>query len=87
MLNSFYAATNIYLSLYLLNIIKIPTEIYLGIITPIFLIPFILIPFELGKISDEYLGEKKIMIFGIITFSTVLILIYLFNINTTSIFI
>jgi MFS family permease len=87
MLNAFYAVTNVYLVLYILNTVHISTALYLGVITPIFLLPFILIPFELGKISDEYFGEKRFMIFGILIFSLVLMSIYLFDVKTDNIFI
>lgn len=84
-LNSFYAVVNIYLILYLTQNLGIPILLYLGIITPISIIPFILIPYELGKYSDEIFGEKKAMLFGIFLVSFMLISIYLFNITTTNI--
>lgn len=86
-LNSFYGAVNIYLILYLTKIINIPTILYIGVITPISVLPFILIPYKLGKYSDEIFGEKKAMLFGIFLMSSVLVSIYLFNINNPSIFI
>ncbi len=86
-LNSFYAVVNIYLALYILEIIGIPASIYLGIIIPITVIPFILIPYELGKYSDEIFGEKRAMMIGIFILSAVLIIIPIFNITTDNIFV
>lgn len=86
-LNSFYAAINVYLALYLLNTIGIPPSLYLGLIVPITVIPFILIPYELGKYSDELFGEKTAMMIGIFILSITLISIPIFNITTNNIFI
>ncbi|MEI6352876.1 MAG: MFS transporter [Candidatus Nomurabacteria bacterium] len=86
-LNSFYAVINIYLVLYLTHNLGIPVLLYLGIITPISVIPFILIPYELGKYSDQIFGEKKAMLFGIFLTSLMLVSIYLFNITTNNIFV
>lgn len=84
-LNSFYGAVNIYLILYLTKILQIPTLIYLGIIIPISVIPFILIPYKLGKYSDEIFGEKKAMIFGMFIMSITMMSIYFFKIDSTNI--
>ena len=86
-LNSFYAVVNIYLILYLTQELRMPILLYLGIITPISIIPFILIPYELGKYSDKIFGEKKAMLFGIFLMSFMVMSIYLFNIKTNNIFI
>ncbi len=84
-LNAFYGAINIYLILYLTKVLNIPTLLYLGIITPISVIPFILIPYKLGKYSDEVFGEKKAMIFGILLMSITIMSVYLFNITSNNI--
>ncbi len=81
-LNSFYAVINIYLILYLTETLGISTTIFVGIITPITLIPFIIIPYRLGKYSDTIFGEKKIMILGITTLSIILVSIHIFKIVT-----
>ncbi|MEN9338329.1 MAG: hypothetical protein RI945_54 [Candidatus Parcubacteria bacterium] len=86
-LNAFYAAVNVYLALYLLETIGIPASLYLGLIVPITVIPFILIPYQLGKYSDEIFGEKKAMIAGIFILSVALIIIPGFNITTNNIFV
>ena len=78
---------NVYLVLYLTEIVGIPIVLYLELILPISLIPFILVPYNLGKYSDEIFGEKKAMLFGIFLMSSILISIYIFNIKTTNIFI
>ena len=85
-LNSFFTVMNIYLVLYLTEIIGIPIVLYLELILPISLIPFIIVPYNLGKYSDEIFGEKKAMLFGIFLMSSILISIYIFNIKTTNIF-
>ncbi len=84
-LNTFYGAVNIYLILYLTKTLGIPTLLYVGIITPLSVIPFILIPYRLGKYSDEIFGEKKAMIFGMLLMSITMVCIYFFKINSTNI--
>lgn len=84
-LNSFYVIANVYLALYLVNVLKIPLFIYLEIVVPISIIPFILVPYKLGKYSDEIFGEKIPIIIGIIIMSIILISIYVFNITTTNV--
>lgn len=86
-LNCFYAVLNIYLVLYLTEVLQIPLVLYLEIILPICLIPFIIVPYNLGKYSDELFGEKKAIIFGIFLLSISLFSIFLFNITTTNIFV
>lgn len=82
--NSFFAVINIYLILYLTETLGIPTTVFVGIITPITLIPFIIIPYRLGKYSDSIFGEKRLMILGVTVFSLILISIYVFNINSSN---
>ncbi len=86
-LNSFYAIVTIYLAIYLVNILNIPMFMYLELLVPISIIPFIIVPYNLGKYSDRIFGEKRPMIFGIIIFSLVLISVYLFRITTNNILI
>lgn len=86
-LNSFYAVANIYLVLYLTQTIGIPLVLYLGLLVPITIIPFILIPYELGKYSDEIFGEKRAMMVGIFIMSIMLACIYVFDIKTQNIFV
>lgn len=86
-INCFFAAVNVYLILYLTENIGIPMVLYLELILPVSMIPFIIVPYNLGKYSDEIFGEKKAMMFGIFIMSTVLISIFAFNITTTNIFV
>ncbi len=86
-INCFFAAINIYLVLYLTENIGIPMVLYLELILPISMIPFIIVPYNLGRYSDQIFGEKKAMIFGILLMSIILISIYVFNIKTTNIFV
>lgn len=86
-LNSFYAIVNVYLAIYLVNVLKIPLFLYLELLIPISIIPFVLVPYRLGKYSDEIFGEKRPMIFGIIVMSIMMISIFIFNLTTTNILI
>lgn len=86
-INCFFTAINVYLVLYLTENIGIPIVLYLELILPISMIPFIIVPYNLGKYSDEIFGEKKAMMFGILMMSSVLISIYAFDIKTTNIFV
>ena len=86
-LNSFYAVVNVYLAIYLTHDLNIPIIIYLQLLVPITIIPFVLIPYQLGKYSDEIFGEKKPMLFGIATMSIIMVSIFVFNITTSNIFV
>lgn len=65
-----FTAMVIYVPLFIIkeNIADLPT--YLGVILPIALIPFILLPFPLGRLADTKLGEKELL-FGGFTFMIV----------------
>jgi len=68
LLNFFYSWMTIYTPLYLHKYCNFSwTEI--GFIFSIMLIPFILTQFPLGKLADEKLGEKEILIAGFIIMS------------------
>lgn len=84
-LNTFFAVINIYLVLYLVDELGVSAAQFIGIITPISLIPFVILPYQLGKYSDRIFGNKKLMSVGISVFSLTLISIYLFNITSTNI--
>lgn len=83
-LNSFYAVISIYLILYLVENLNMSAPVFVGLITPITLIPFIIVPYQLGKYSDSIFGEKKLIIFGITILSLILIIIHLFKITTVN---
>ena len=85
-LNSFYAINNIYMSLYLIEYVKIPLNLYLGLIVPITLIPFILVPYQIGKYADKKdFNKKKIMILGILIMSISILSVFIFKFNTQNI--
>ncbi len=69
----FYAVMVIYSPIYLASL-GIPLVVYLTIILPFALLPFILLPYELGWIADTKLGEKELMILGLIIVSISLFL-------------
>jgi len=62
-LQVFYAWMTIYCTIYLSNIMGFNAE-SMGTILAIMLIPFALIQYPLGRLSDRKYGEKKIMIAG-----------------------
>jgi MFS family permease len=74
MLQCFYSLIVIYAPLYLATFWEIPIYQYTSYILPFALIPFLIIPYETGIISDKYLGEKEMMIAGylIMAISTLL---------------
>jgi drug/metabolite transporter (DMT)-like permease len=61
----FYAVMVIYSPLYLQSI-GIPLTTYLSSIMPFVLIPLVLLPYELGFLADTKLGEKEILIGGLL---------------------
>ncbi|MFA5132033.1 MAG: MFS transporter [Candidatus Paceibacterota bacterium] len=61
----FYAVMVIYSPIYLATIgISLPT--YLSFIIPLALIPLVLLPYELGMLADTKLGEKELLIIGLL---------------------
>ena len=77
---SFYAVMIIYSPIYL-TAIGIPLTTYLTIILPLALLPLVLLPYELGYIADTKLGEKEILIIGLLILS---VATFLFVIITTT---
>lgn len=65
LLECFYAVMVIYLPLYITSL-GIPLVVYLTAIIPIALIPLVILPYELGMIADKKLGEKEMLIFGLL---------------------
>lgn len=65
-LELFWIIMIVYGPLYLIqnNILDLKT--YLGLVVPIILIPFILVPYPLGRLADRRLGEKELLVFGIL---------------------
>lgn len=74
LLQVFYAVMTIYLPVYLLKNIGFSlTEI--SFMFSLMLVPFVLLQFPVGRIADEKLGEKELLILGfvIMTFSMLMI--------------
>lgn len=64
-LELFWIIMIVYAPIYLIqnNILNLQT--YLGVVIPIILIPFIILPYPLGRLADSKLGEKELLISGI----------------------
>lgn len=64
-LELFWIIMIVYGPIYLIqnNILNLQT--YLGVVIPIILIPFIILPYPLGRLADSKLGEKELLISGI----------------------
>ncbi len=69
LLNFFYAWMVIYTPIYLHDHVGIPMSQILSIIIPVALMPFVIFQVYLGKIADSKLGEKEILIAGLIIIS------------------
>ncbi len=65
LLQCFYVIMIIYSPIYVTSI-GISLTTYLSAILPLALTPFILMPYELGIIADTKLGEKELMILGLV---------------------
>jgi len=61
----FYAVMIIYSPLYLATI-GISLTVYLSFILPFALIPLVVLPYELGYLADTRIGEKELMIGGLL---------------------
>lgn len=64
-LESFYVLMSVYSGIYIVETIGIPLPVYLGVIMPFALIPFVILPYGLGKLADIRTGEKEMMIAGL----------------------
>lgn len=76
--NIFYIIMTIYTGIYLLQN-GITLQTFLTFIMPIALVPFILLPYQLGKIADKKLGEKEMLIAGMFIMGVICILITFFK--------
>lgn len=65
LLECFFAMTVIYLPIYITTL-GISLTTYLTAILPIALIPLVIMPYELGIIADTKLGEKELMVLGLL---------------------
>ncbi len=66
LLNFFFAWMIIYTPIYLNTQMGIPMSDILSIIIPIALMPFVIFQIILGKIADNKLGEKEILVAGFV---------------------
>ena len=84
MLNSFFTMMAIYAPLYLFQMSGITITQYVSVIMPFALIPFVLLPYELGYLADKKFGEKEMLLIG---FSLIIICALLFPfLNTSNLF-
>ncbi len=82
LLECFYAVMVIYSPLYLQSI-GISLTTYLSVILPIALIPFVIMPYELGILADNKLGEKELLILGLIIMAITTLSIVVINTTNT----
>ncbi|MDQ5957479.1 MAG: hypothetical protein QG614_454 [Patescibacteria group bacterium] len=80
-LNTFYAVMTIYAPLYLIANTNISIDQYVGVIMPFALIPFVLLPYQLGYLADKKYGEKEMMISGIVIIALTSLLFPFLNTN------
>jgi len=65
LLRLFYSIMVLYIPVYLHNTLGIPWST-LGIMFTIMLLPFVILQLPAGNLADRYLGEKEIMVVGLI---------------------
>ena len=70
LLECFYGVMIIYSPLYL-GTLGISLTSYLTIILPIALLPLVILPYELGVLADTKIGEKELLISGLLLMSVV----------------
>ncbi len=75
LLELFFAIMVIYVPLFVIKEDIASLSTYLGIILPIALIPFILLPYPLGRLADTKLGEKELLFGGFTLMITGLLLL------------
>ena len=75
LLELFYSVVVIFVPLFLLQSSAITLPVYLGIVLPIVLIPFVILPYPLGRLADTRFGEKEMLIcgFGLMTIGLLLL--------------
>lgn len=64
-LESFYVLMSVYAGIYIVETIGIPLPTYLGVIMPFALIPFVILPYGMGKLADLRTGEKEFALLGL----------------------
>jgi MFS family permease len=80
-LECFYAVMGIYAPLYLSQNNNIDIVTYASVIMPIALIPFIILPYELGYLADKKYGEKEMLLIGLSILSVFSIAFTFINTN------
>ncbi|MDI9355057.1 MAG: MFS transporter [Cyanobium sp. MAG06] len=73
-LESFYVIMNIYFPLYILNTVGVSSWVYFGVLLPVAILPYLILPNRLGKLATNKYGEKEMLI------SSIVLLIILFSI-------
>lgn len=68
LLNFFYAVMVVYMPIYLLDHIGLSWQ-EMGLAFTIMLLPFVLFELPLGRIADKWLGEKEILLGGLVVIS------------------
>jgi Major Facilitator Superfamily. len=86
LLECFYATMVIYFPIYISNL-GVPLITYLTAIIPIALTPFVIMPYELGIIADKKLGEKEMLVTGLLVTATSVLLISVLNTTSTLVWI
>lgn len=71
---SFVVMMVIYLPLYLYQTLHIPTTHYLGFMLPLALLPLVVLPYEFGWLADKKIGEKELLITGLVVIGLVSII-------------
>ena len=74
-LQVFISIMIIYFINYLIDYGHVLLPDYVGIIMPLALLPFVLLPYAIGKLSDRKYGEKEFMIWGLIIMTVSLFII------------
>ncbi len=86
LLECFYAVMVIYFPIYITSL-GVPLIVYLTAIIPIALIPLVILPYELGMVADKKIGEKELLIFGLLVTAASLLTISLVTTTVTIIWI
>ena len=84
LLECFYGVMVIYSPIYFVSI-GISLPVYLTAILPIALIPLVVLPYELGVLADTKIGEKELLITGLLLMSVMMMVMAL--VTSSSIFV
>lgn len=83
LVESFYSLMIIYSPIYLSGL-GVPLHVYLLYILPIALTPLVLFPYEIGILADKKIGEKELMIIGMLILSLSLFLMVTIETNSVT---